>query len=102
MAAFNITRLRENIKPGRRVVHVQGTFNANDTTATLNLPKGNIIDFRGTSVGTVSIGNAGCSDTPVNGVVVQTLSGGVAYINISRDEGASGTAYFLMIEYDSQ
>ncbi len=101
MAAFNIVRTRENIKPGRRVVHFEGTFSSTDTTATLNVPKGNIIDCRGQSVGTASIGNCACSDTPSNGVIVPTASGGNAYINISRDEGASGTAYFIMVEYDS-
>ncbi len=97
MAAFNIVRSRPNDKPGRKVQHIEGTFNANDTTATLQVPKGNIIDVRGTSVGTTSLGNCGCSDTPTNGMISSTGS-----INITRDEGGSGTAYFIMVEYDSQ
>ncbi len=96
MAAFNITRSRMNDKPGRKCVRIEGTFNGNDTTATLQLPKGNLVDFRGNSVGTTSNGNAACSDTPTNGMI---SCGGT--INITRDEGASGTAYFLYAEYDS-
>ncbi len=102
MAAFSIVRSRHNIKPGRNVLHIEGTFPTNDTSATLSVPKGNIIDVRGTSVGTASLGNCGCSDTPSNGVITPTATGANAYINISRDEGASATAYFIMVEYDSQ
>jgi len=102
MAAFTITRVRENIKPGRRVLHIQGAFPSTDATATLNVPKGNIIDVRGTSVGTATLGHAACSDTPSNGVVVPTASGANAYINIARSETAAATKYFIEVEYDSQ
>jgi len=97
MAAFTTTRRRFSDKPGRKVFQVAGTFNGNDTTATLAVPKGNIIDVRGTSYGTASLGNCGCSDTPTNGLISSTGS-----INITRDEGASATGYFITVEYDSQ
>lgn len=102
MAAFNITRSRENWKPGRRVLHVEGTWNSTDTTATLQVPKGNIISVGGFSQGSTTPEFAVCSDTPANGVIVPTTSGGSTYINIARSGSGSGKAFSIDVEYDSQ
>lgn len=107
MAAITILRSRENIKPGRRIVHIVGTWNSTDTTGTLAVPAGPIIDVRGSSLGVTTPGVSCCSDAVVaSGLGVGTLASstvtGVSrFINMARTDSGSATAHVFCIEYES-
>lgn len=101
MAAIVINRVRPNTKPGRRVLHIVGTWNGADTTGTLAVEKGNIIDVRGISTGTATLEYSACSDAVSNGMIAPTASGVGAYINMTRSSGGASTVHAFMVEYDS-